>query len=596
MKFWLGLIALCLSINANSRNATLERLCEVNACWRQHMNASINADLGLPADESSWIAFHLRLVEAQLRLQGTDGLSEAQVARRKQGLDHLHKYWQARRFPINEDYAYRTPIFIDRYDNFCAVGYLIKASGHEPLARYISAKSNLAYVKDMAYPELKAWAVENGFTRDELAWIQPAYGYARNLNPVGKGLDGSVYELYPDTADGKLYVGGRFTHADDTVAAGNMAFVTSAGAAFTWHSMGSIDSTVYAITKYKGRIYAGGSSVYSWNDTAWKQLGCLHGRIKDLAVVNGILCAAGLFDTCGGPVSNFAVWNDTSWQPVSGLTGTVNTLEVMDTTLVLGGSFSYNNAPQNAIKWSQGRGFITFSNRIANEVNDFEHLGDTLYAVCKKTDTTQDSLEIGVMLINNQWKPLNNYSAFRFFQPSNGKPVSIDAVCYEGEQLLIGGSFKYSGYNCNVIPPVLSPAPTYFSVNRPVNTIVVFKENVFIGGDFDSSYPYIYTPLSVNHIGWAPVYGRSTAGITFASTAYDLAWYPNPVRPGGTITIKSNLRVNTYAIYDLTGRLMHEGKAAAANKIALPDMPRGVYLLQVNKGAENAAHSRFEVQ
>jgi hypothetical protein len=590
---------LLLAVNAESKNVAFEKLCDLNSYWRQHkvdFSAKVVTTL---TDETSWIVVHLRLVEAALRQANTKGLSSEQILHRRQCLDHLNEYWHARLFPVNEDYPYRTPIFIDRHDNFCAVGYLIKTSGREALARYISANSNLAYVKQMAYPELKAWAIENGFTVDELAWIQPGYGYARSLNPVGKGLDGSVYELFPDTADGKLYVGGRFAYANDTIATGNIAFVTSVGAVFNWHSMGTIDSTVYAITRYKTKIIAAGSSVYSWNDTAWMQLGCVHGRIRDLAVVNGQLCAAGLFDTCGGPASNFAIWNDTSWQPVSGLTGIVNTLEVMDTTLVLGGGFSYNGIPLNAIKWSRNAGFVPFTNGIANEVNDFEVQNGTLYAVCKKTDPSKDSLEIAIRLVNNQWTPFP-YNTFGYFFPVNGTSVSIRAVCYEGKQLLVGGNFwnraSGSSRNCYVIPPAMVITPTYFSVNSAVNKIAVFKDNVFIGGDFDSSYPYIYTPTLVKHIGWAPVYGASTIGITPVPASGDLVFYPNPVISRGAITIKANFRVDRYSVYDLTGRVVDEGQPQVSGRIVLPDIAPGLYLLEVRSAQGNCLYCRLEVQ
>jgi hypothetical protein len=92
----------------------------------------------------------LQLVEKTLRSRSTDGLREQQIKSRLKTLDQLHAYWLSNTYPINNKVAHRNPIFIDDYNTFCAVGYLIKASGYEPLARTIADSENLSYL--MGYP------------------------------------------------------------------------------------------------------------------------------------------------------------------------------------------------------------------------------------------------------------------------------------------------------------------------------------------------------------------------------------------------------------------------------------------------------------
>src|SRR5690606_37189284 len=165
-------------------------------------------------------------------------------------LDHLHAYMLAGAFPQNEDYTYRTPIFIDKHDNFCAVGYLVKATGYEQVSRMIAAKINLAYVREMDYPELFAWAKDYGFTVDELAWIQPTYGPSAPAFVIGQGTDGPVMEMYVGTGD-KLYVGGNFTNVNINTAAASIAYITESGNVDTWHTMGNgVNGTVLAIAEY----------------------------------------------------------------------------------------------------------------------------------------------------------------------------------------------------------------------------------------------------------------------------------------------------------------------------------------------------------
>jgi hypothetical protein len=112
--------------------ASLDKLTEVNRYWQQQPAAALaSVPEYRPMSETQWIQLHLSLVEQSLRATNTLHLTASQKKNRSQALDDLHAYWSAGQFPRNEDYSFRTPIFIDRHDNFCAVGYLVKASGYE---------------------------------------------------------------------------------------------------------------------------------------------------------------------------------------------------------------------------------------------------------------------------------------------------------------------------------------------------------------------------------------------------------------------------------------------------------------------------------
>jgi len=52
----------------------------------------------------------------------------------------------------------------------------MQGTGHEALANNISETQNNAYVKEMVGDNIFEWAINYGFTVDELAWIQPTYG------------------------------------------------------------------------------------------------------------------------------------------------------------------------------------------------------------------------------------------------------------------------------------------------------------------------------------------------------------------------------------------------------------------------------------
>ncbi len=497
---------LCLVLNTTaSPVSTFNKLADVNKCWKEQADLD---ELILPPysekTDEAWIKLHLTLVEKVLRSRDCKSLNPQQHKNRLACLDHLHSYMLAGSFPQNEDYAYRTPIFIDKHDNFCAVGYLIKASGYEKISRMIQSKTNLAYVRQMKYPELLDWASEHGFTVDELAWIQPSYAPKEYLKPVGKGLQGEVLELFVDSAGKKLYAGGNFITADSSITANNIAYVTVTGNTYTWHAMGTgTNGNVHAITLYNGNIFvagnftsAGGSAagnVAYWDGSSWHTAGCLDGLVKDLVVFNGDLYAAGDFDLCNtsGEV-NFAKWSGTAWQAIAGLTGRVNTMEVRDTFLFLGGAFSYNAAQVNAIKWNHNTGFQQFANNIRNEVSDFAIFYDTVYTVCKFTATGDTSL--CKRLIGNNWDSLmSNY------YPSRGT-LSFNTLCVQQDTFIAGGDFYYSPILGTYIANSINVTRWglyggSFLADSAINTMAVFDNSIFAGGKFTMGIGRRYNPI-----------------------------------------------------------------------------------------------------
>ena len=103
---------------------------------------------------------------------------------------------------------------------YCAVGYLIKASGYDSLAKRISSEHNYDYLADIRTPGVAEWAQTHGFRPDELAWIQPTYAPASRLkSPWGK-LDGAVHVLVQDEENDQLIIVGDFKNINDAPCGG----------------------------------------------------------------------------------------------------------------------------------------------------------------------------------------------------------------------------------------------------------------------------------------------------------------------------------------------------------------------------------------
>lgn len=516
-------ILLCLALVAYS-NPSFNRLAEVNKEWLLQKDVqTLNYPEYKMRTDREWIRIHLSLVEQTLRHRSTANLSELQTANRFKALDYLHQYWQSGAFPINDLYTYRTPIFIDRYDNFCAVGYLVKATGFESVSRKISKETNLAYVKDMKCPELFAWAKEFGFSIDELAWIQPLYGGPLcETGKIGKGVDGEVLELFADNSAGKLYVGGRYKTADSSFTANNIAYVTEVSGIYQWHQMGTgVNGDVNAIAVYGSDVFVAGSfdtaggivawNVAKWNGTSWSAAGCLNGTVKDLIVYKGDLYASGQFVLCPSSAGvNFAKWNGSVWQPLSGLTGMVNTMQVVDTTLFLGGNFTHNSGVKNIIKWTPGVGFSTTGSNLNNEVTDIEVLDDTMYATCNWNNNTSDNTVFS-RLVTGTWTTIrnaNNLAALNFTK-------SYNTMCEHEDVFMIGGHFKqmtapnlsfanwqqrYAANNSDLNS--LIQRNNYFMTDSTINKIVVFNNKMVFGGVFKYGNSSNAMNVPLNGIGY----------------------------------------------------------------------------------------------
>lgn len=158
----------CDEVHASPINAVLG-----DASWRAGHSGSPEA-----ADEVTRIRAHLGFVLARLRARDVSSLPIAAQRARSSSLVDLEQYTERGLFPCRtgDSFAGRRPRFIDDRGVHCAVGQLIADSGEPDLARAIDARNEYAYVVEMREPELSRWATSRGFTVEELAMIQPAYG------------------------------------------------------------------------------------------------------------------------------------------------------------------------------------------------------------------------------------------------------------------------------------------------------------------------------------------------------------------------------------------------------------------------------------
>lgn len=593
--FTLAAVFISINLFANPEKV-YNKLVEVNSYWKEQDDiATLNYPEYSEKTDREWIRTHLQLVEQVLRSRNTEHLNAEQKSNRLSALQYLNTYWNQGNFPINERYTYRTPIFIDDYDNFCAVGYLVKATGYEGVSRMIATDNNLGYVEEMQYPELLAWANEYGFTKEELAWIQPSYGPNAHAFPIGKGTDGTVNALYTDLLDYRLYVGGAFTDVNGNFRVNNIAYVLEQGDSYVWYKMGTgVNGVVNAITELRGDIFvaghfdtAGGVPVnnvayYSYKDTSWHNAGCLYGTVYDLYVYNGELYAAGDFDVCAALAEvNFAKWDTTfnSWQQMPGLDGHVNTIETINGVFYLGGRFAFQNDTVNVIKWTSTGGFSKFDNRVENAVTDFEIFDNSLYVATKQIDTNNTDTLLYRLDINT-WKGVDHLDLIPPVQSAN-KRLGYNTLRAEPNILYTGGYFDHliigdpARYFRKVGLPGSYKNPSDIIVDGEVNDIEFYRGYVIAGGAFKST-------VGGRTLNGICVRNNFNLSVKTVAGKEDLQFLiaPNPAH--NIITIQNNFNATALQLYSIEGRLI-KSYILDSNKqqITLPELVTGTYILQI---------------
>lgn len=195
------LLFFCLYIHSAKAQHVhvFDQLAEVNKEWLKlpDVDPALKTTVARPLTEQELIRQHLQQVEKLLRSRSTTHLSPAQKANREKHLNTLHQYWQAGRFPKNTFHKERRPYFIDIFNTYCAVGYLMQQSGADAMARDINRNQNFSYLRDIRHPGLGEWVKASGLSLDELALIQPSYScYPTSIVEIhynNSGIDQNEY-------------------------------------------------------------------------------------------------------------------------------------------------------------------------------------------------------------------------------------------------------------------------------------------------------------------------------------------------------------------------------------------------------------------
>lgn len=500
-----------------------EHLCEVNAEWKKiSPDASLLVPVSFPSDLER-IQKHLELVENELRAREVSSLSTSQQAKRLRHLDVLHGYWQTGVFPTNHYHTVRQPYFRDNFGVLCAVGFLMWEDGQRDVVDKINFENNYAYIAELAvkYPELGAWAQTNGFTLNELAWIQPAYeptlpsmenwGNGGGLNPGGR-----INVMEKDDDENRLFVAGQFSSIDGLSAKSIAVWNGS-----TWSALGGgVEGEIFALEYFKlgnkEKLYVAGDfhlpnqpskqnvAEYDLLTNTWKglQTSDMEGAVFTLLSRYGDLYIGGDFQKVDGkPSQNLAVYRDPygDWNHFSHdigfqTDGPVYDIELIGNHLLVGGEFqqvyshegmSWTDAPHLVYHdWSGN--WLTLSHTLP-PVRSLAYFQGNIYA--GHQFESEPVGETGISILKaGLWFENTCYTAgdntIHGFMELNDQTLTA----YGG---FISDGFVFGNGAANFYEDGTYPEG-YLMADNTVRAMLRFKNEVYIAGDFNTMFAQEY--------------------------------------------------------------------------------------------------------
>lgn len=616
------LISISSLYAADNSPSLYDELVEVNKEWLKQSDV----DPSLKSMQANYsnremLRVHLQLVEKTLRSRDVSHLSADLQKARKHNLDNLNTYWKSGAFPINTTHSNRLPIFIDPFDNFCAVGALIKMDGHENISRMISENGNFDYVHDMSYPELNEWAKNSGLTVDELAWIQPTYSPLYTYTALKGGVNGKVNIIAEDVNSGAIYAGGTFTQADGNTVS-NIAVWYPGFSGFDWLPLGpGLNGEVNAMAFHNNKLYVGGdftaagtvaaNTVAVWDGSNWQAMGdgFAGGQVNDLIIYNNEVYAGGHFYNNaphGQHFTHLAKWDDANgeWVAPGGKfpTGEVRDLSIHNNELIIAGTF---NALEITISTIQ----LVSNNIVAFDGTDYHDIGFGIDFTIETTVSHKGELYAGGAFVRNAttdtfglakfngsyWESIvnNHIASFPNFS------ISYITSLVSHDDLIIGGKITYNPgmigtYGKNLLSYTETSFGSYFSgIGYADSTVydmhLVGNQFLYVGGDFVNMLSGgSMTP--VNHIASTDL-GSKSIGLNERSLA-EFNLYPNPSSDKIEVALNNNQLPDDAYMLDLMGRRVDVNFIQNGNTLTadVRGVAAGTYVVQVK--VNNAVTSK----
>lgn len=565
-------------------------LSEINKEWVNHLNAVPKGEVVFKSDNDR-IQLHLELVCKYLKLNTPEGLTEEQKNKRLELISDLEVYAKDKSFPINNHHSVRTPYFVDDFGTHCAVGQLIHKSGNDDLVSAIKKAHNYDFIIDIKTEGLIEWSTENGFTVDELKWIQPWYGTQTNLTQIQNGANGIVKKM--SNIGDKVVIIGEFDSLN-LLPCLNIGYYQDN----QLNCFGSgLQGVVNDVVRVNSNIVALGELIFNsvvypmamFDGNVWSFIANpdLNGAIGKTAFRSSNLIKLSL--SHNSFIGDEELWNynlsTDIWTKRARVNGVVLDIIANYSDIIYAGHFdtvfTYGNQPDTLVDIynviiDNGNPdyWYGIENQVSDSVKVLSKIGNSIYFGGSCSATNQICLT----------KYLNNtFQTQIFFGSLNiiSNEVSIDDMKYgEGTILYITGKFNAysnSGSTCSNFAKYDLIGNSFGSMghlDKRVTSVSIFNNEVLFGGHFNLYEDYT-TYDSVNYLAKVLEFSN----INEESSSKESVVYPNPFT--NHIQIKGVPDGTWFRLVDNLGQILNEGEVVDGSIGNLESLENGIYYLSI---------------
>jgi hypothetical protein len=609
-------------LHYTTENTLLRHLTEVNQQWLFQKDLVGFLDLNLEKttafqNDIQRIQTHLKSVHSVLSKRSTIDLTNTQKVNRGRHLAILKSYYEAAIFPTNLYHSKRQPYFVDDFGVHCAVGYLLAQDGQTEVVEAIRKNDNYAYVHELLkYSQLETWAKANGFTINELAWIQPGYSPTTQFSIVGNGsgVDGEIL-CFEKSSDGEtLYIGGDFTTINGIASASIASFDGT-----DFQAMNGLSGTIHDMKFHNGKLYVVGNfamtqtqtptNVAVWDGTTWTPLqnGDMQGTVYTIEALWSRLFIGGDFQKLNNSNISYLAYYDFFTQQWSndgranfttvpnGFTvdSTVYDLEIVESKILVGGAFtavapmvsdsSYNKFTTSHLAyWDYSGEWISGFNALNSEVRSIGYLGGKLY-LGGTIDNTSNSVSV---LAAGVW----SYSSYLGGLDDN---IIHDFLEFDSNVYALGG-INYTpllGTFGTGIVQVFSNNLGNVGFDGAANTsgsvkaTIEYKGQAYFGGNFST-----IQNITVHNLATSNLLATNTEKVVTQET-YKV-WYASD----NIILQSENTQTVDFTLFNANGQTIHQIKNINAQRYEIPtsNLPKGVYFYTL-KNDETASTGKLAV-